>query len=263
MKKLTLLMLSSLMLSGLGARAEIKTETITYKQGDTTLEGYLAYDAKLAAKRPGILVMHEWTGIGPYVKGRVEQLAKMGYTAFAPDIYGKGVRPDQKTAGEVSTKYKNDRALTRQRAEAGLEQLKKHKTVDPAKLAVMGYCFGGMVALELARAGADVKGVVTFHGSLDTPKPEDAKNIKGKVLALHGADDPYVKEDAVKGFENEMRAAGVDWELVKYSKAVHAFTNPEAGNDNSKGAAYNAEADRRSWQAMKDFFAEIFGGGKS
>lgn len=258
MKLITLIFFSALTFA---AHAKIKTETVIYKQGDTVLEGYLAYDSKLAAKRPGILVVPDWMGMGPNVKSRVEQLAKLGYTAFAADIYGKGVRPaDAKEAGTLATKYKNDRALTRERAEAALEQLKKHKTVDGSKLAVIGYCFGGMVALELARAGADVKGAVTFHGGLDTPKPQDAKNIKGKVLVLHGADDPYVPAEQVKGFEDEMRAAGVDWELVKYSKAVHAFTIPDAGNDNSKGAAYNAEADKRSWQRMKDFFSELFTG---
>jgi dienelactone hydrolase len=122
----------------------------------------------------------------------------------------------------------------------------------------MGYCFGGTTALELARGGADLVGVVSFHGDLDTPKPEDAKNIKGKVLALHGADDPFVPAAVVAKFEEEMRKAKVDWELVKYGNAVHTFTNPDAGNDNSKGAAYNAEADARSWQAMKDFFGEVF-----
>ncbi len=240
------------------ATAEIKTEVIEYKQGNTVLEGYLAYDAKLAARRPGILVVHDWLGVGPFVKGRAEELAKLGYTAFAPDIYGKGVRPGPKEAGAVAGKLKEDRALMRARAQAGLDILKKHKTVDAGKLAVMGYCFGGTTALELGRSGADLKGVVSFHGGLDTPHPQDAKNIKGKVLVMHGADDPFVPAEQVKDLEDEMRGAGVDWQLIKYSKAVHAFAVPEAGNDNSKGAAYNAEADRRSWQAMRDFFNEIF-----
>jgi dienelactone hydrolase len=129
--------------------------------------------------------------------------------------------------------------------------------VDGARLAAIGYCFGGTAALELARSGALVAGVVTFHGGLGSPTPADARNIKAKVLALHGADDPYVPEAEVKGFEEELRAAGVDWQLVKYSGAVHSFTNPDAGGDNSKGAAYNATADRRSWEAMKAFFAEV------
>jgi dienelactone hydrolase len=146
----------------------------------------------------------------------------------------------------------------RARAGAGLSVLAKQKNVDPKNVAAIGYCFGGTTALELARGGADLAGVVSFHGDLATPTPEDAKNIKGKVLALHGADDPLVPEKVVEAFEQEMRKGGVDWELVKYGNAVHSFTNPDAGNDNSKGVAYNAKADHRSWQAMKDFFAEIF-----
>lgn len=241
------------------ANAEIKTEIIEYKQGGTTLQGYLAYDSKLAAKRPGILVVHDWMGLGENAKSRADQLAKMGYVAFAADIYGKGVHPaNAAEAGKLAGSFKADRALLRKRALAALDVLKKQKAVDPKLLAVIGYCFGGTTALEVGRAGADVKGIVTFHGGLDTPTPQDAKNIKGKVLALHGADDPYVPAEQVKAFEDEMRAAGVDWELVKYSKAVHAFSIPDAGNDPSKGAAYNAEADKRSWLAMQNFFAEIF-----
>ncbi len=261
MKMLSLFILVAQMLSVNAARGEIKTQTVEYKQGDTVLEGYLAWDNKSAAKRPGIVVVHDWMGLGANAKARAELLAKLGYVAFAADIYGKGVHPaDIKAAAELATKYKKDRALLRLRVEAALEELKKQKSVDSGKLAAIGYCFGGTTALELARSGAPIKGVVSFHGGLDTPTPLDAKNIKGKILALHGADDPYVPAEQVKAFEDEMRAAGVDWELVKYSKAVHAFTIPEAGNDNSKGAAYNAEADARSWQAMKDFFNEIFAG---
>lgn len=252
-------MLLVCLFGGFSAGAAIHTQTIEYRDGDTVLEGYLAYDGKKAAKRPGILVVHEWTGINPYIESRVKKLAELGYTAFAADIYGKGVRPaDAAAASKTSSLYKNDRALLRRRVRLGLEQLKKQKTVDTAKTAAIGYCFGGMAVLELARSGADVRGTVTFHGALDTPTPADAKNIKGKVLALHGADDRFVTPADVKAFEDEMRSAGVDWELVKYSKAVHAFTNPNAGDDPAKGIAYNAEADRRSWIAMQDFLREIF-----
>lgn len=240
------------------AHAKIEVQTITYKDGDVELESVIAFDGKRAAKRPGVLVVHEWTGLGTYVKERAKMLAELGYTALAVDVYGKGVRPNNpKDAGATAGIYKNDRALFRHRLQLGLEQLKKHKTVD-GRLAAIGYCFGGTGALELARAGADLRGVVSFHGGLDTPTPADAKNIKAKVLVLHGADDPFVPADQVTAFENEMRAAGVDWQLHKYAKAVHAFTNKEAGNDPSKGAAYNADADRRSWSEMKAFFAEIF-----
>jgi dienelactone hydrolase len=205
------------------------------------------------------VIVHEWTGHNKYVRRRAEQLAQLGYVAFALDMYGKGVlAKDSTEAAKLATPFKADRALMRKRANAGLDVLKKNERVDTTHLAAMGYCFGGTTVLELARGGADLVGVVSFHGDLDTPKPEDAKNIKGKVLALHGADDPLVKPEVVTKFEDEMRKAKVDWELVKYGGAVHSFTNPDAGNDPSKGAAYNAEADARSWQAMKDFFAEIF-----
>lgn len=241
------------------ASAEIKTELIEYKQGSTVLEGYLAYDtANATGKHPGIVVVHDWMGMGPFTKDRAEQLAKMGYVAFAADIYGKKLRPkDPKEAGEAAGKFKSDRGLLRKRAQAALDVLKKQSNVDAGKLGVMGYCFGGTTALELARSGADLKAVVSFHGGLDTPNPADAKKIKGKVLVMHGADDPFVPADQVKAFEDEMRAGGIDWELIKYSKAVHAFAVPGAGNDPSKGAAYNAEADKRSWQAMQNFLTEV------
>jgi dienelactone hydrolase len=146
----------------------------------------------------------------------------------------------------------------RARARAGLEVLLKQPQVDPQRVAAIGYCFGGTTVLELARDGTDIAGVVSFHGGLSTPTPDDAKNIKAKVLALHGADDPFVKPEEVAAFEEEMRKGGVDWELVKYGDAVHSFTNPQAGTDKSRGAAYNEKADRRSWEAMKTFFNEIF-----
>jgi dienelactone hydrolase len=241
------------------AQAEIVTRTVEYKQGDTVLEGYLAYDTAGPAKKPGVLVVHDWKGIGPNTKLRAEMLAKMGYVAFAADIYGKGVRPvDGKDAGATAGPYFKNRALVRERVAAGFQELARQPNVDPKRIAAIGYCFGGMAVLELARSGADVAGVVSFHGILDNPTPADAKKIKGKTLILHGADDPYVPDAQVKAFADEMRAAGVDWQLVAYSGAVHAFTIPRAGNDNSKGSAYNATADRRSWKAMEDFFAEVF-----
>jgi dienelactone hydrolase len=241
------------------AQAKIHTEEIDYKHGDVVLQGYLAYDDAITGKRPGVLIVHEWTGHNPYVRKRAEQLSELGYVAFALDMYGKGVQAkDAQEAGKMAGVYKNDRKLMRARAGAGLDVLVKQDLVDPKQVAAIGYCFGGTTVLELARGGADLAGVVSFHGDLATPTPEDAKNIKGKVLALHGADDPFVPEKVVEAFRSEMRKGAVDWELVEYGNAVHSFTNPGAGKDNSKGAAYNEKADKRSWQAMRDLFGEIF-----
>ncbi len=243
-----------------GAHAMIKTETIEYTQGDAVLEGYLAYPVDAgSAKRPAVLVVHDWTGVGPYVKMRAETLAEMGYVAFAADIYGKGVRPTTpEECGKQAGIYRADRKLMRARANAGLEVLRGMDRVDTSKIAVIGYCFGGGSALELARSGAPLAGVVSFHGNLDTPNPADAKQIRGKVLVCHGGDDPYVPAEQVAAFMKEMREAGVDWQFIAYGGAVHSFSRPDSGNDPSKGAAYNESADRRSWTAMTDFFAEIF-----
>ncbi len=238
--------------------AAVQTKTIEYKQGDQVLEGYLAWDDATAGPRPGVLVVHEWTGLGDYVKMRCRKLAELGYVAFGADIYGKGVRPAPPEAAAIAGKYKKDQKLMRDRVTAGLNELRGNPMCDQKRIAAIGYCFGGTCVLELARSGADVAGVVSFHGGLSTANPADAKNIRGKVLVLHGADDPHVTRKEVEAFEEEMRNAGIDWQFVAYGGAVHAFTNPSAGNDNSKGAAYNAAADRRSWEAMKAFFGEIF-----
>jgi dienelactone hydrolase len=241
------------------ARGAIQTEVVEYKHGDTPLEGFLAYDNSKSGKRPGILVVHQWKGLGDYEKKRADMLAGLGYTVFCVDIYGKGIRPGE--AGEAAAeagKYKSNRALLRARVNAGLDVLKKHSLTDPRRIAAIGYCFGGTTVIELARSGAEVAGVVSFHGALDSPSPADGRNVKCKVLALHGADDPFVPAKDVAAFEDEMRQAGVDWQLVAYGGAVHSFTDWNAGKDNSKGAAYNEKADKRSWEDMKQLFAEIF-----
>ncbi len=254
-----LFLIALLVLIPLPAQAKVIGQTIEYKQADTALEGYLAYDDAIDGKRPGIIVVHDWMGISDNVKARVDMLAQLGYVAFAVDIYGKDVRPKNTDEAMAQVKlYKSDVTLMRARALAGLDVLKQNSLVDSARLAAMGYCFGGTVSLEMARAGANLLGVISFHGGLSTPYPEDAKNIKAKVLVLHGADDPHVSSSEITAFQKEMNDAGVDWQMVYYSGAVHAFTSKAAGDDNSKGAAYNANADRRSWEAMKQFFAEIF-----
>ena len=260
MKVLSYILILILIVAGLGCdSSNMKTQTIEYRDGDTVLEGYLAYDEAQRGKSPAVLIVHEWTGLGPYVKKRAEQIASLGYVAFAVDIYGKGIRPANSTeASKQAAVYRGDRPLMRRRAIAGLKRVREFPFVDSERVAAIGYCFGGGVVLELARSGADVKGIVSFHGNLDTPHPQDAKNIRAKVLVLHGADDPHVPQEQVEAFMKEMRDAKVDWQMIFYGNAVHSFTNPDAGNDPSRGAAYNKKADKRSWQAMKDFFEEIF-----
>jgi len=252
-------MIAAAAMAAASASAAIKTEAVEYKDGDTALEGYLAYDDSAKAPQPLVLVVHEWWGLNDYAKGRARQLAEMGYVAFAVDMYGKGVlATDAKQAGELAGKLRSDRKLMRQRITAALEAAKANPRVDAKRIAAIGYCFGGTVVLELARSGADIAAVVSFHGGLDTPAPADGKNIKCKVLVLSGADDRSVPLSQIASFEDEMRQGKVDYQIVLYGGAVHGFTKPANGNDPSKNVAYNAEADRRSWQAMKDFFAEIF-----
>ncbi len=256
MKKLIPVFLA--LAGALSGHAKIVTQTVEYQQGDTMLEGYLAYDDAVAGKRPGVLVVHQWLGLTDYEKHRAEQLAALGYVAFCADIYGKGVRPkDTSEAGALAGKYKGDRALLRTRVNAGLDVLEKNPLVDTAHIAAIGYCFGGTAVIELARSGANIAGVVSFHGGLDSPTPADGKNIKCKVSVQAGADDPFQKPEDLAAFESEMRDAKVDWEITFYGGAVHSFTQPDPGFVNP-GARYNEKADKRSWQAMKNFFAEIF-----
>ncbi len=237
--------------------AAIQTRTVEYKHGNTVLEGYLAYDDTIKGQRPGVLVVHEWNGLQSYVKKRTEELAKLGYVAFAADIYGKGIRPQNpEDSGKQASIYRQDRQLLRDRTNAGLQVLQQNSLTDVKRIAAVGYCFGGGAVLELARSGANIGGVVSFHGNLDTPNPKDANNINAKVLVLHGADDPLVPDEQVQAFATEMRAANVDWQLVSYGGAVHSFTNPEANNPPQ--SLYNEVVAKRSWQAMKQFFAEIF-----
>lgn len=241
------------------AHAKVHGKLVEYKDGDTVLEGYLAVDDAAKGKRPGILVVHAWMGIDDNVKKHTDLLAQLGYVALAADIYGKGVRPkDKDEAGKLAGKYKGDRTLLRQRVTAGLTELTKQTNVDVAKTAAVGYCFGGTTVLELARSGAQIAGVVTVHGGLDSPTPADGKNIKAKVLVLHGAADPYSKPADVAAFQKELTDAKVDWQFDQFGGAVHCFTDPTAGSDAAQGCAYDAAADKRSWTAMKAFFDELF-----
>ena len=241
------------------AHAELKKSTVEYKDGDQTLKGYLVYDDANTAKRPGILVVHEWWGLNDYIKHRCDQLAELGYVAFAPDIYGDGFS----TADPKQAQQKMEQAVKnnwrRTRGKLGLEQLLNSDQVDPNNVAVIGYCFGGGVALEMARAGDDLKGVVSFHGSLATNQPAKQGEVKPKILICAGASDPFAPAAQVATVEKEFKDAGADVKVITYPDAKHAFTNPDADKFGIEGIAYNKAADEKSWADMKAFFAEIFG----
>ena len=257
----TLAFAAALLLSTLVAHAEVKTHTIEYKDGDVACKGVLVYDDAAKDARPGVLVVPEWWGVNDYVKHRGKQLAELGYVAFVADMYGDGkVTTDPKQAGEWAGALKGDRKKLRGRAMAALDAFKQHGKMghlDDKKLAAIGYCFGGTTVLEMARGGADLAGVVSFHGGLDMPEPAPAA-IKAKVLICHGADDTFVPDKQVSDFVAELKKAKADYQMNIYANSVHAFTNPDADSFKIPGIAYNREADVRSWQAMKDFFAEIF-----
>jgi len=239
----------------------MKTETVDYRSGATTMRGHLVYDETKSGKRPGVLVCHDILGLGSDPKRRAHMLAELGYVAFCVDMYGDGKEPKDFPEGMGwLMALINNRAELRNRVNAACATLASRPEVNSGKLAAIGYCFGGTTVLELARGGANVKGVVSFHGGLNTPTPADAKNIKGKVLACHGADDPLVPPAEVAGFIKEMQDGGCNWELIHYGNTVHAFTNPANDGKANPAAKYNEQADRRSWQAMKDFFGEIFAG---
>lgn len=231
-------------------------EALTYQDGDVVLEGYLARTATPNA--PLALIVHQWKGLGAYEKGRADMLASAGYNAFAIDMYGKNIRPaTPEEAGALAGKYKGDPALARQRLNAALTFAKTLPDIDATKIAIMGYCFGGTMALELARSGADIDAAISFHGGLSSKAPVTTPGtIKAALLIHHGAADPHVPPAEVQGFMTEMNAAQADWALTQYAGAVHSFTEKEAGNDPSKGAAYNEKADHRSWAATLDFLAE-------
>jgi dienelactone hydrolase len=254
-----LVVASLLALLGNRAMAEIRNQPIEYRDGASVLEGYLAYDDATQDLRPGVLIAPEWWGVDDYPKHRAQQLARMGYVAFVIDMYGKGnVTDDPQQAGEWMKPFATDRKLMRQRALAGLDVLLSQKYVDPKRVAGIGYCFGGTVVLELARAGAALNGVVSFHGGLTRTADEGPDNIKAKVLVCQGADDPLASVSFVPTFIDEMKLAKADYQINIYSGAQHAFTNPASETRHIPGIAYNAQADRRSWMAMDDFFEEIF-----
>ncbi|WP_322549357.1 dienelactone hydrolase family protein [Flavobacterium psychraquaticum] len=230
---------------------------VAYSDGTQLLEGYFAKAKKANPKKIGVIVLPAWMGVDNNAKESAEALAKLGYHAFVADIYGVGNNPKNTSeAGKNAGFYKNNPAEYQKRIQLAIDQLVK-AGADKNEIAVIGYCFGGTGAIEAARGNLNVKAVVSFHGGLAKAENSPTESIKAKVLVLHGADDPYVPVKEIEAFQNEMRATKADWQMVYYANAVHSFTHKDAGNDTSKGAAYNELADKRSWEAMKAFFKEV------
>lgn len=241
------------------AQAAIKTEIVTYKVGDQSFKGYLAYDDATKDKRPGVLVVHEWWGLNDYARKRVEQLAGLGYVAFAADLYGDGKTVDHpKDAAAMAGVVRKNQKEWRARALAGLKVLQDQPLVDTQRVAAIGYCLGGSTALQLAYAGADIAVAVSFHGGLAAPPADEAKAIKAKILICHGAADSFIKETTIQEVRDAYEKAKVDYQMIYFGNALHSFTVPDADGGKQPGLKYDAAADRRSWAAMRALFDEAF-----
>ncbi len=253
MKKI-ILFTAFFMISQLNAQLKL----VVYNDGSQKLNGFAISPSNPNSKKAGILILPAWKGIGSHSKEVAQKLADMGYYAFIADIYGEGNYPaNAQEAGQQSGYYKNNVEAYQKRIALAFEQLIK-AGADKDNIVIIGYCFGGTGALEAARANMPVKGVVSFHGGLGKDASRPNNPINTKVLVLHGAEDPHVPQEDIEAFQKEMKESNADWQMIYYSNAVHAFTEKEAGNDNSKGAAYNAKADRRSWEHFTLFLNEIF-----
>ena len=254
---LTLVSLAMLVVVGAAAAGE----EVSYSADGTTLKGYIARPAKADGKRPGVLVVHEWWGNNDYTRKRADMLAQLGYVALALDMYGDGkVASHPKDAGAFAGEVRKHMDVAEKRFRAALALLASQRDVDTGRIAAVGYCFGGGMVLEMARRGLPLAGVVSFHGSLPTQTPARPGGVKAKVLVLNGADDPFVKPEQIEAFKKEMDAAGVDYRFINYPGAVHAFTNPDATENGKKfnlPLAYDADADRKSWEEMQRLFGAI------
>ena len=238
----------------------VKTKTISYPHGDINCQGFLAWDDASSDPRPGVLVVHEWWGLNDYARQRALQLAKMGYVAFAADMYGEGkTAAHPKEAGEMASKVRANLDDWRKRAQTALEVLKSQPQCDKTKLAAIGYCFGGSTALQLAYSGADLKAIATFHAALPTPTEEDLKRTKATILVCNGADDSFIPAKAIKAFRDALDGGNVKYEFVAYPGAVHSFTVPDADKHGNPGMKYDKAADEDSWKRMQMLFKEKLG----
>lgn len=236
----------------------IQTRTIDYQDGDIDLQGYLAWDDAVEGKRPGVMISHAWAGRSDFENGKAEALAKLGYVGFALDNFGSGILgTNTEENSALIQPFLDDRAMLQGRMQIALEVLKGLDEVDASRVAAIGFCFGGLCVLDLARIGIDIRGVVSFHGLFGSPGNTAGNKIRAKVLALHGWDDPMAPPDQVISLAEELSSMGADWQVHGYGNTMHAFTNPQA-NDPEFGTVYSPDADRRSWNAMQDFLTEIF-----
>jgi dienelactone hydrolase len=240
----------------------VQGKDVSYEANGRTLKGYIAYDDAIKGKRPGVLVVHEWWGQNEYARKRARMLAELGYTALAVDMYGDGkVVDNPDDAGKLSTEVSKDMHMAKARFEAGMQLLRKQETVDANEIAAFGYCFGGGVVLNMARLGEDLKGVASFHGGLATDNPAQPGKVKARIISFSGDADPMITADKVAGFKKEMENAGANYRVVTYSGAKHAFTNPDADELGKKfklPIAYDAAADKDSWEQAKKFLHEVF-----
>lgn len=247
---------------GIGARAAVVGEDVSYQSGDTTFSGYIATDDSVTGKRPGVIVVHEWWGHNDYVRKRADMLAQLGYTAIALDMYGDGKIADHPDdAGKFAGEVRSNMDAAEARFLAAVEVLKQQPSVDGERIAAIGYCFGGGIVLEMARRGVDLDAVASFHGSLGTASPAKPGMVKARVAVFNGADDPFVKPEQIEAFQNEMETANVNYEFVNYPGAVHSFTNPDADANGEKFGLplkYDAEADEDSWQQTETLLQETF-----
>lgn len=241
--------------------AKVVSRAIPYQDGETSLEGHLAWDDAVKGKRPGVLVVHEWWGLNDYARKRAEMLAELGYAAFALDMYGKRVTTHPKEAGEWAGQIRQNVEGWRRRARSGLAVLKAQEVVDPSRLAAIGYCFGGSTVLQLAYMGEDLKGVVSFHGALPAYQPGGSGPIRARILVCHGADDSFISAEQIEAFRKALDAARADWQMVHYGGARHSFTNPGADKVGLDDLRYDEKADRRSWTHMRAFLDEVFAKG--
>ncbi len=271
MKYILILLFGLFILSGCTQKKEtgtvnkgpsIAAKEVTYSADGTTLKGFLAYDSSKTGKRPGVIVVHEWWGLTNYAKDRAKMLAKLGYVAFAVDMYGNGVTADNpKDAGNLAAAATHSMDTAMARFNAGVNILKEQPETDTSKIAAIGYCFGGGVVLDMALAGDNLNGVVSFHGDLPTGKVKNPKDVKSKILVCTGGADPFNPKKKVDAFEDAMKAAKVDYKVISYPGAEHSFTNPAADSLGKKfklPIAYNKQADEKSWAAMQNFFDQIF-----